>query len=144
MSFDAFEARMQFLQLLRKLNASSQSIQKVVSFALKYSTQAGEDLWEVALEECAKGTLNTRINILYFLDSLLDASMALTGAGGGVGEGVYLGLMVRDLGEIVGRVVPDTREGVLNLRSARQVGQVSYSVGKEAARRERTGDRLMW
>lgn len=108
---------MQFLQLLRKLNASSQSIQKVISFALKNGPRAGEDLWEVALEECAKGTLNTRINILYFLDGLCEACLALGQEAGG-----YLGFVVRDLGEIVGRVVPDTREGVLNLRSAKQVG----------------------
>ena len=54
MSFDAFEARLQFLQLLRKLNASSQSIQKVVAFAIKFGSRCGEDLWECVLEETAK------------------------------------------------------------------------------------------
>lgn len=54
MSFDPFEARMQFLQLLRKLNASQQSIQKVVGYAIKYGSKCGEDLWECILEECAK------------------------------------------------------------------------------------------
>jgi hypothetical protein len=54
MSFDPFEARMQFLQLLRKLNASQLSIQKVVGYAIKYGSKCGEDLWECILEECAK------------------------------------------------------------------------------------------
>ena len=54
MSFDAFEARLQFLQLLRKLNASAQSIQKVVGFAVKYGSKCGEDLWEVVMDECEK------------------------------------------------------------------------------------------
>jgi len=54
MSFDAFEARMQFLQLLRKLNASQQSIHKVVGYAIKYGSKCGEDLWECILEECGK------------------------------------------------------------------------------------------
>ena len=54
MSFDAFEARLQFLQLLRKLNASAQSIQKVVGFAVKYGAKCGEDLWEVVMDECEK------------------------------------------------------------------------------------------
>jgi hypothetical protein len=54
MSFDPFEARMQFLALLRKLNASQASIQKVVSFAVKYGSRCAEDLWECILEECAK------------------------------------------------------------------------------------------
>jgi CTD kinase subunit gamma len=53
-SFDPFEARMQFLQLLRKLNASQASIQKVVGFAIKYGSKCGEDLWECVTEECAK------------------------------------------------------------------------------------------
>ena len=54
MSFDAFEARMQFLQLLKKLNASAQSIQKVVGFAVKYGARCGEDIWEVIMDECEK------------------------------------------------------------------------------------------
>lgn len=54
MSFDPFEARMQFLQLLRKLNASQQSIHKVVGYAIKYGSKCGEDLWECILEECGK------------------------------------------------------------------------------------------
>lgn len=33
----------------------------------------------------------------------------------------YLAFVGKDLGDIVERVVPDTREGVLNLKSARQV-----------------------
>ncbi|ORX35577.1 CTD kinase subunit gamma CTK3-domain-containing protein [Kockovaella imperatae] len=116
MSFDAFEARLQFLQLLRKLNASSQSIQKVVSFAVKNGARCGDDLWECILDESAKGSLNTRINILYFLDSLLDTSLAL-----GPPDAPYASLIARNLGKIVSRVVPETREGVLNAKAARQI-----------------------
>ena len=54
MSFDAFEARLQFLQIVRKLNASAQSIQKAVSFAVKNGARCGEDLWECVMEECTK------------------------------------------------------------------------------------------
>lgn len=54
MSFDPFEARLQFLGLLRKLNASQQSIQTVVSYALKYGRKCGEDLWDCIMEECGK------------------------------------------------------------------------------------------
>lgn len=57
MSFDAFEARLHFLQLLRKLNASQPSIQKVVSYAIKYGSRCGEDLWECITEECSKVAL---------------------------------------------------------------------------------------
>lgn len=54
MSFDPFETRLHFLQLLRKLNASQLSIQKVVGYAVKYGSRCGEDLWECITEECAK------------------------------------------------------------------------------------------
>jgi CTD kinase subunit gamma len=54
MSFDAFEARLHFLKLLRQLNASQPSIQKVVSYAIKYGSRCGEDLWECITEECGK------------------------------------------------------------------------------------------
>lgn len=57
MSLDPFEARLQFLGLLRKLSASQQSIQTVVSYALKYGRKCGEDLWDCIVEECGKVSL---------------------------------------------------------------------------------------
>ncbi|KAK4686632.1 CTD kinase subunit gamma, partial [Tremellales sp. Uapishka_1] len=135
MSIDPFEARLQFLQLLRKLGASRLSIDKAVAFAVKHGSKCGEDLWECILDESAKvsaeckpasacllsadeskASLNTRINILYFLDSLADASNDI-----GPPDAPYLKHMSSDLGTIVDSVVPDSREGVLNLRSARQI-----------------------
>lgn len=68
------------------------------------------------IAEAIQGSLNTRINILYFLDSLAEASTSL-----GPQDAPYLEFISRDLGLIVERVVPDTREGVLNLKSAKQV-----------------------
>ncbi|WVQ80128.1 hypothetical protein IAT38_002229 [Cryptococcus sp. DSM 104549] len=115
-SFDPFEARMQFLSQLRKLNASQQSIHKLSGFAIKYGSRCGEDLWECIAEQCGKGSLNTRINILYFLDSLLEASLAL-----GPTEAPYLEYVTRNLQAVVDGVVPDTNEGILNLKSARQI-----------------------
>jgi CTD kinase subunit gamma len=123
MSFDAFEARLHFLQLLRRLTAKVDSIQKVIQYAIRYGSRAGEDLWECITEECSKGHLNTRINILYAVDSLLEICQALTPA-----EAPYSALILRDLGRIVEGVVPDTREGVLNLKSTKQV---SYNNRKD-------------
>ncbi|RSH89043.1 hypothetical protein EHS25_002705 [Saitozyma podzolica] len=147
MSFDPFETRLHFLQLLRKLNASQLSIQKVVGYAVKYGSRCGEDLWECITEECAKGSLNTRINILYFLDSLAEASTSL-----GPQDAPYLDFISRDLGLIVERVVPDTREGVLNLKSAKQRGggqraesrrkYVGNRAALECAENEASGDNL--
>lgn len=138
MSFDPFETRLQFLQHLKKLNASQPSIQKVVAFALRYGSRCGEDLWECIAEECGKvsqtlvsernlsfsfvlvwltekGSLNTRINIFYLLDSLAEASLGV-----GPSDAPYVRCMARDLGRVVESVVPPTKEGVLNLKAVKQ------------------------
>ncbi|KAH8110476.1 CTD kinase subunit gamma CTK3-domain-containing protein [Phellopilus nigrolimitatus] len=117
---DPFEVRMQFLTLLRRLNASQQSIQKVVTYALKYFSRCGEDLWDCIVEECQKGTINTRINILYLLDSLCETSL-LSKASASSSNAFYVDFVVRDLGKIVEFVVPEGREGLINLMSAVQI-----------------------
>jgi hypothetical protein len=53
---------------------------------------------------------------LYFLDSLLDQTLSI-----GSSDMPYVAYITRDLSLVVGKVVPDTREGVLNLKAARQV-----------------------
>ncbi|BEI85551.1 hypothetical protein CcaverHIS002_0509520 [Cutaneotrichosporon cavernicola] len=116
MSLDPFEARLQFLKFVRTLNASQQSIQKVVSFAVKYGAKCGDDLWECVADEIGKGSLNARINILYLLDSLAETSAAV-----GPPDAPYLPLIERGLPALVAAVVPATREGHLNARSARQI-----------------------
>ncbi|EIW66005.1 hypothetical protein TREMEDRAFT_45988 [Tremella mesenterica DSM 1558] len=116
MSFDPFEIRIQFLQLLKRLNASQQSIHKVVGFAVKYGSRCGEDLWECVMEECSKASLNTRINILYLLDSLFDACLSI-----GPPDAPYLKHVSEDLSRVVENVVPATREGILNLKAAKQI-----------------------
>lgn len=241
-SFDPFDVRMQLLSHLKKLNASQQSIQKVVQFAIKYGARCGEDLWDCMIEECEKvstiapssdggqrsresgwasspgegtddpvcsfrrainalrwlsrearttcmpwsacrlpiiaslalwerrrtqtdelvsstgppslpsshlrpyalvqagagvyvwphlpyicadyqlwvgslqGTLNVRINVLFLLDSLCETSLYV-----GLPDAPYVDYVTRDLARIVELVVPETREGVLNLLSAKQV-----------------------
>ncbi|CAK9781193.1 hypothetical protein CC85DRAFT_289003 [Cutaneotrichosporon oleaginosum] len=116
MSLDPFEARLQFLKLVRTLNASQQSIQKVVTFAVKYGAKCGEDLWECVGDEIGKCSLNARINILYLLDSLAETSAAL-----GAPDAPYLPLIERALPDLVSAVVPSTRDGLLNARSARLI-----------------------
>ncbi|KAH9976105.1 CTD kinase subunit gamma CTK3-domain-containing protein [Lactifluus volemus] len=124
---DPFEVRMQFLSLIRKLNASQQSIQKVVGFALKFFSQCGEDLWDCIVEECQKGSINNRINILYFLDSLCEASLLAKSHPSSLGQGVqpdssfYVDYVGRDLSRIVEFVVPEGRIGLPNLMSTKQI-----------------------
>ncbi|KAG6373838.1 CTD kinase subunit gamma CTK3-domain-containing protein [Boletus reticuloceps] len=128
---DPFEVRMQFLGLLRKLNATQQSIQKVVGYALKYFSKCGEDLWECIIEECQKGSINHRINILYFLDSLCESSLLAKAHQPIPAESsshakqentsFYVDYVSRDLRQIVECVVPVGRQGLPNLTSTKQV-----------------------
>ncbi len=161
MAFDPFEVRLHFLSLLRKLNASQQSIQTVTSYAAKHAKRCGEDLWDCVMEECGKvsfkrawnllarsirtetyassvqGNLNIRINILYFLDTLCDPLTSLSyipassSASGSSSAQQTMNVLPfpayldRDLERLVALVVPDTREGVLNLLSTKQVNTVA-------------------
>ncbi|KAM6502761.1 CTD kinase subunit gamma CTK3 domain containing protein [Amanita muscaria] len=126
---DPFEVRMQFLALLRRLNASQQSIQKVVGFAVKYFPPCGEDLWDCIVEECQKGSINSRINILYFLDSLCEACLLVksrsnslsANSSGKTTPGLYVDYLAKDLARIVDSVVPEGRQGLPNLISTKQI-----------------------
>ncbi|KAH8923538.1 hypothetical protein BT69DRAFT_1350092 [Atractiella rhizophila] len=111
---DAFEVRMQFVQALRKLTSRHQDVFKLVSLALKHGPKCGDDLWDCLFEECERASLNSRINMFYALDSLLDASAALSFP-------LYLTLVKRDLQKLVDLVVPATLDGLLNLMSTEQV-----------------------
>ncbi|KAL0955557.1 hypothetical protein HGRIS_001796 [Hohenbuehelia grisea] len=132
---DPFEVRMQFLSILRRLNATQQSIQKVVGFAIKYFPPCGEDLWDCIVEECQKGSIHARINILYFLDSLCETCLLVKSHSSSLGYDSnapstssktlningYVDYVTRDLGKIVDYVVPEGRQGLLNLTSTKQI-----------------------
>ncbi|CAA7260358.1 unnamed protein product [Cyclocybe aegerita] len=118
---DPFEVRMQFIELLRRLNASQQSIQKVVGFAVKHFPPCGEDIWDCIVEETAKGSINSRINILYFLDSLCETSLLVKSHARSErsrlanANGLYVHFVARDLNRIVESIVPEGRQGIPNL-----------------------------
>jgi len=124
---DPFEVRMQFIEVLRRLNASQQSIQKVVSFAVKYFPPCGEDIWDCIIEETEKGSINSRINILYFLDSLCETSLIAKShsrserSRAANANGLYVAFVSRDLHRIVDSIVPQGRQGLPNLVSTKQV-----------------------
>ena len=84
------------------------------------------------IERFLKGTLNMRINILYLLDTLCETSLlskASLGSSTGPANAssssssgaFYVDFVQRDLGKIVSYVVPEGREGLINLMSATQV-----------------------
>ncbi|KAF8883246.1 CTD kinase subunit gamma CTK3-domain-containing protein [Infundibulicybe gibba] len=125
---DPFEVRVQFGALLKRLNATQLSIQKVVGFAIKYFRPCGEDLWDCILEECPKGSINSRINILYFLDSLCETCLLVKSRFQSSNQGdsnalndLYVSFVTRDLGKIVEAVIPEGRQGLPNLVSTTQI-----------------------
>lgn len=107
---DPFEVRMRFTTHLQHLNASSTSAQKAAHFALKHPAMA-EDLHSCILEQLERNSMNSRANIMFFVDVLAELAVAAgAGAGGAGGEGVGAGGEVflegirRDIGRIVDAV----------------------------------------
>ncbi|OJA12684.1 hypothetical protein AZE42_10329, partial [Rhizopogon vesiculosus] len=95
-------------------SSSQQSIQKVIALALKCFSKCGEDLWECITEECQKGSINHRINILHFLDSLCETSLLAKAhqppeqpsSSKQANNALYVDYVSRDLTQIVECVVP--------------------------------------
>ncbi|WFD29755.1 hypothetical protein MSPP1_000767 [Malassezia sp. CBS 17886] len=115
---DPFQVRMDFLALLKRLNASQQSIHKIVAFALQYAKTCADDIWDCIMAECEKGSSNTRVNVLFLLDVFLADDFASPAAE----VDVYRALALRDLTAIVDMVMPpDSWDAVLNLGSTRQI-----------------------
>jgi CTD kinase subunit gamma len=56
---DAFEKRIQFIEILKRLTSSQQSIAKVVQFAVRNAPRCGDDLWDCLIEECDKAGLSS-------------------------------------------------------------------------------------
>ena len=75
------------------------------------------------MDSCKQGSINARINLFYMLDSLANTSLqSKTVASSSSSSGsFYLDFIVRDLGTIVDCVVPDGRDGLINLMSTVQV-----------------------
>lgn len=115
---DPFQIRMEFLELLKRLNASEQSIRKTVAYALRYATRCPDDIWDCVMTECSKAPSSMRINVLFMLDAFLADDFETSPEE----VAVYRKLAVRDLPGIIDMVVPpDSWDAVLNLTSTRQV-----------------------
>ncbi|KAK9479730.1 CTD kinase subunit gamma CTK3-domain-containing protein [Lipomyces japonicus] len=113
MPLDAFAARLTFTDLLRRLNASIQSATKCAQFALRYQ-DLSEDLYSCIIEELDKTSLNARINMLFFLETLCEYSTRS-------GFTEYVDMVRRDLWEIFDKVVPEAKGALANVNLARKV-----------------------
>ncbi|KAK9380707.1 CTD kinase subunit gamma CTK3-domain-containing protein [Kockiozyma suomiensis] len=112
MPLDAFEARLAFTDLLRRLNASVQSATKCAQFAIRYK-DLSEDLYSCIVEELELTSLNSRVNILYFLEILGENSIR-------IGFPDYVDMIRRDLWELLDKVVPVLPGALANIALARK------------------------
>ena len=80
----------------------------------------------------SQGSINNRINILYFLDTLCETSLlakshsdAVSQNGTSSQNSYYVDYVSRDLNKIVESVVPEGRQGLPNLMSTKQVRRLN-------------------
>ena len=135
---DPFEVRVRFTLMLQHLNASVNSAQKAAQYALKYKDM-DEDLHSCILEQLEsvrpprrprttnmltflQNNLNTRANIMYFLEHFLDAAQK-------DGARDYIRMMQRDIIRVVDAVAPDDGSGATNVGVVRKVGFIPLYFG---------------
>ncbi|KAG5513553.1 hypothetical protein PMAC_000985 [Pneumocystis sp. 'macacae'] len=113
MVLDPFEGRLAFLEILKKLTASQQSQIKTAQFALRHK-DLDEDLYNCILEELEHTSLNSRVNIIYFLETLCDYSYKN-------GCNSYISMIRKDIIKIVRAVAPPGPQGAANISAVRKV-----------------------
>ncbi|KAF9347559.1 hypothetical protein BGX26_000968 [Mortierella sp. AD094] len=114
MEVDPFEARLEFLGLLSKLNASQHSIQKVGNFAMR-NRNLHEDLYSCIIEELEQApSINARMNIFYVLDSICHQSHKAGFSG-------YIDLIQRNLPKIIECVTPSGPKGNVNIAGTKKI-----------------------
>jgi CTD kinase subunit gamma len=77
-----------------------------------------------------QGSINNRINVLYFVDSLCEACLTLKMSNASNPGLAYVNYLARDLLAIVAAVVPEGREGLPNLVSTKQVRPLHINTSK--------------
>ncbi|KAI1487478.1 CTD kinase subunit gamma CTK3-domain-containing protein [Biscogniauxia mediterranea] len=110
---DPFEVRMRFSSQLQHLNASTTSSQKAAQYALKYKDM-DEDLHSCILEQLEKTSMNTRANIMYFIEHLLEMASKEH-------HNEYVRMMQRDIIRVVDAVCPEDGSGAANVKVVRKV-----------------------
>ncbi|KAI0177289.1 CTD kinase subunit gamma [Pestalotiopsis sp. NC0098] len=111
---DPFEVRMRFSGQLQHLNASVVSAQKAAQYAMKHSDMS-EDLHSCILEQLEKTSMNTRANIMYFIEPFLELAEKER-----VGND-YIRMMQRDIIRVVDAVCPEDGSGAANVKVVRKV-----------------------
>ncbi|KAF2150045.1 hypothetical protein K461DRAFT_38597 [Myriangium duriaei CBS 260.36] len=110
---DPFEVRMRFTSQLQHLNASVTSAQKAAHYALKYRDM-DEDLHSCILEQLERNNLNSRANIMYFVEHLCDMAAREEHL-------EFIRMVERDILKIVDLVAPEDGSGAANVKVVRKV-----------------------
>lgn len=113
---DPFEVRQRFTTLLSHLSASHTSLQKAALFALK-NREMDEDLHSCILEQLERTNMNTRANIMFFIECLAEMAVKENNAGDDSSMG-YVRMLQRDILAVVQCVVGE--EGA-NVRVVKKV-----------------------
>lgn len=113
---DPFEVRQRFTTLLSHLSASHTSLHKAALYALK-NREMDEDLHSCILENLSATNMNTRANIMFFIECLCELAVKDNAAGDGSAMG-YVRMLQRDILAVVECVVGE--EGA-NVRVVRKV-----------------------
>jgi CTD kinase subunit gamma len=119
---DPFEVRQRFTTLLSHLSASHTSLQKAALYALK-NREMDEDLHSCILEQLERTNMNTRANIMFFVECLCEMAVKENGGGDNSAMG-YVRMLQRDILRVVECVVGE--EGA-NVRVVRRVLQTLQS-----------------
>jgi CTD kinase subunit gamma len=112
MPLDPFEGRLQFTDQLRRLSASQSASIKLAQFALKHRA-LHEDFYSCIVEELRKASLNEKVNIFFFLETLVEQSERARFR-------AYADLIRHDLNRLVGDVAP-VDGGAANIAPAKKV-----------------------
>jgi CTD kinase subunit gamma len=117
---DPFEVRQRFTTLLSHLSASHTSLQKAALYALK-NREMDEDLHSCILEQLERNNMNTRANIMFFIECLCEMAVKdSAGDGRGIDGSAmgYVRMLQRDILRVVECVIGE--EGA-NVRVVRKV-----------------------
>ncbi|KAI9675422.1 MAG: hypothetical protein M1817_001326 [Caeruleum heppii] len=110
---DPFEVRMRFTSQLQHLNASVTSSQKAAHYALKYRDM-DEDLHSCILEQLERNSMNSRANIMYFIEHFCDMARRENHL-------EFVRMMQRDILAVVDAVTPEDGSGAANVKVVRRV-----------------------
>lgn len=145
---DPFEVRQRFTTLLSHLSASHTSLQKAALYALK-NREMDEDLHSCILEQLERTNMNTRANIMFFIECLCEMAMKdNAGDGRGIDGSAmgYVRMLQRDILRVVECVVGEEGANVRVVRKVLQTLQnrsilMSETVSElEAVLKSREGD----